>query len=141
MSCDLPRDADGTLNRVRGGVLRVGVAENRPWTQRVDTGVTGLEVRLARELASELDARPAWRVGSEASLLEALKARQLDLVIGGFTASSPWNGRVAFTRPYEQGRSPVHVLATSPGENAWLVRVDQFLQAHGAEAVLSELDK
>jgi hypothetical protein len=32
----LPRDADGPLERVRHGVMRVGAIENRPWT--VDRG-------------------------------------------------------------------------------------------------------
>ena len=30
-SCSLPRDSDGTLDRIRGGTLRVGLAENPPW--------------------------------------------------------------------------------------------------------------
>jgi hypothetical protein len=45
-SCDLPRDANGTLSRVRGGVLRVGVSLNGPWTMRSDNRVTGSEVLL-----------------------------------------------------------------------------------------------
>src|SRR3712207_7643050 len=31
-ACDLPRDPEGTLQRVRGGTMRVGVVERRPWT-------------------------------------------------------------------------------------------------------------
>jgi polar amino acid transport system substrate-binding protein len=129
-SCGLPRDADGTLNHVRGGVLRVGVSLNSPWTIRSDTTLAGTEVSLVAELARQLGARPTWRVGTESTLLAALEARELDVVIGGLTTTSPWAGRVAFARPYDTGSTPSHVMATSPGENAWLVHVEEFLQAH-----------
>ena len=89
---------------------------------------------MVQELARELGARPQWRVGAESSLLEALEKRELDIVIGGLTASSPWVARVAFTRPYEGGDAPSHVLATSMGENAWLVHVERFALQHGSEA-------
>ncbi|MDB4890023.1 MAG: ABC-type transporter, periplasmic subunit family 3 [Gemmatimonadetes bacterium] len=127
-SCALPRDANGTLSRVRGGVLRVGVSLNGPWTMRSDSSLTGSEVLLVGELARQLGARPVWRVGPESTLLEALEARELDLVIGGLTGTTPWAGRVALTRPYETVGEQSHVMATSPGENAWLVHVEQFLQ-------------
>jgi polar amino acid transport system substrate-binding protein len=29
--CQYPRDPDGTLNRVEGGAMRVGVTEADPW--------------------------------------------------------------------------------------------------------------
>src|SRR6185369_5924264 len=32
-ACDLPRDSDGTLDRVRGGTMRVGVVIDTPWTK------------------------------------------------------------------------------------------------------------
>jgi polar amino acid transport system substrate-binding protein len=129
-SCGLPRDTDGTLNHVRGGVLRVGVSLNSPWTTRSDTALAGTEVHLVNELAHQIGARPTWRVGTESTLLAALEARQLDLVIGGLTSTSPWAGRVALTRPYDAGGTPSHVMATSPGENAWLVHVEGFLEMH-----------
>src|SRR5690606_3054800 len=33
---DYPRDPEGTLGRVTGGTLRVGVSEGRPWVWRQD---------------------------------------------------------------------------------------------------------
>jgi ABC-type amino acid transport substrate-binding protein len=71
-------------------------------------------------------------------LLEALEARELDLVIGGLTSTTPWAGRVALTRPYETTGAQSYVMATSPGENAWLVQVEQFLQTHQRPGVKSE---
>lgn len=32
-ACDLPRGSDGTLDRVRGGTMRVGVVVDTPWTK------------------------------------------------------------------------------------------------------------
>jgi ABC-type amino acid transport substrate-binding protein len=129
--CDLPRDAEGTLPRLRGGELRVGVAEHPPWTTIVDGRVDGVEPRLVAELARELGARTAWRRGSESELLESLHARRLDLVIGGLTDDSPWRGKVAFTTPYftDTVADRRHVFALSPGENAWQMRVERFLDS------------
>ena len=39
-ACDLPRDSDGTLDRVRGGTMRVGVVIDTPWTKD-SAGVIG----------------------------------------------------------------------------------------------------
>ncbi len=43
--CQYPRDPDGTLNRVEGGVMRVGVTEADPWVAlEGDRPVGGAEV-------------------------------------------------------------------------------------------------
>ena len=194
-ACGLPRDADGTTDRVRGGVIRVGVIENPPWASRDGGGVEGA---LVQELARRLRAKPLWVPGPEAKLMTALHSRELDLVIGGLTADSPWQKQVALTRPLytdtiavapanasphplqgaqvgiepgdpiaaelrKEGATPVfvrgelgayvgpiaaptwklaalerapvgrtlkesaHVLAAPPGENRWLVEIEQLL--------------
>ncbi|MFN2564222.1 MAG: transporter substrate-binding domain-containing protein [Gemmatimonadaceae bacterium] len=98
---DLPRDPNGTLTRVRGGTVRVGVFENRPWTTLpTGGGAGGLEGALAAELARELGARIEWVRGTESQLLAALELHELDLVIGGLTDASPWKQHVAFTTPF-----------------------------------------
>jgi polar amino acid transport system substrate-binding protein len=129
-SCDLPRDADHTLDRVRGGELRVGVSEHPPWTTLHDQRVEGIEPRLVAELARGLGARPVWRRGAESELLEALHKRELDIVVGGLTDDSPWKGQVALTRPHftDTLAGRAHVFAVSPGENAFLVHVERFLE-------------
>ncbi|MEU4745395.1 transporter substrate-binding domain-containing protein [Actinosynnema sp. NPDC023658] len=99
--CGLPRDVDGTSERVRGGVVRVGVAENRPWTRVGDGGeVSGVEVELVRRLAERVGARVEWTVGAESSLMAAVGERQLDLVVGGLEGNSPWIEEASLTRPY-----------------------------------------
>jgi polar amino acid transport system substrate-binding protein len=100
LGCDLPRDADGTLSRVRGGTLRVGVVENPPWVTDSAGGVGGVEGAFVAELARGLGARPAWVRGPESRLLQSLQRRELDLVVGGLTDDVPWKQAVAFTKPY-----------------------------------------
>jgi polar amino acid transport system substrate-binding protein len=69
-ACDLPRDPEGTLERVRGGTLRVGVAHNPPWASLPAPGeAQGVEPRLVRALAAELGARVEWVAGGETELL------------------------------------------------------------------------
>src|SRR5881628_2075969 len=89
-ACGLPHDSDRTMDRVRGGQLRVGVTEHPPWVTIVEGRVGGIEPRLIEELARELGARTVWRRGSESQLLEALHRRDLDIVAGGLTGDSPW---------------------------------------------------
>lgn len=97
--CDLPRDPNGTLARVRGGTLRVGVVHAPPWARVVEgQPPTGVEVTLVQELAGELGATVEWVPGGEGRLLEAVERRELDLVIGGLTRNTPWKSRIALTR-------------------------------------------
>jgi polar amino acid transport system substrate-binding protein len=99
--CQYPQDPEGTLDRVRGGVMRVGVTQADPWVQ-VPTGgdPTGVEVELVERFAETLDARVEWVEGSESDLMEALRGRQLDVVIAGLTRQSEWQRVAALTRPY-----------------------------------------
>jgi polar amino acid transport system substrate-binding protein len=128
VSCSLPHDPDGTLQRVQNGALRLGVADDSPWVVVQGRNVSGYEPALVAQLAGQLHARVETSHGSEAQLFEKLHDRKLDLVIGGFTSDSPWKTQVAFTKSYHKDASGKdHVLALPPGENAWLVRVEQFL--------------
>ena len=93
--------AEGTLDRVRGGVLRVGVTPAEPWV-KLETGKppAGVEVELVERFARTLDARVQWVEGSETELMGALHGRQLDIVIAGLTRQSVWRREAALTRPY-----------------------------------------
>jgi polar amino acid transport system substrate-binding protein len=128
-SCGLPRDSDHTLDRVRGGELRVGVTDHAPWVTIQGDRMDGIEPRLIEELARGLGARPVWRRGSESEILEALHRRELDIVAGGLTDDSPWKGQVAFTHPHfnDTVTGRAHVFAVPPGENAFLVHVERFI--------------
>jgi polar amino acid transport system substrate-binding protein len=98
--CDLPRDADHTLDRVQRGALWVGVIRNPPWVTDSGTSIRGVDVELVERMAADLGARVTWSGGTESELLTSLHGRELDLVIGGLSGNSPWKKQVAFTRPY-----------------------------------------
>ena len=99
--CEFPRDPEGTLDRVRGGVMRVGVTDAQPWVTVGADGVPrGVEVELVTRFAQTLDARVEWVEGSESDLMEALHGRQLDIVIAGLTRQSEWQRVAALTRPF-----------------------------------------
>lgn len=138
VGCGLPKDADGALDRIRNGTLRVGIAENPPWVVVNGAEVSGIEPQLVADIARHLHSQVKNVHGSETLLLEGLHRRELDVVIGGFTADSPWKRDVALTKPYHEDRNQrQHVLALPPGENAWLMEVEKFL--HDNEAKLKAL--
>jgi polar amino acid transport system substrate-binding protein len=117
-ACDLPRDADGTLDRVRGGIVRVGVVVDTPWVTDSAGGegaAGGIEGALVQGIARDIGARVRWIRGTDESLLAALHARELDMVIGGLTTESPWKATLAFTKPYY---TDTVIVAGAPGAPA-----------------------
>ena len=102
---DIPRDPHRTLERVRGGVLRVGLMVHKPWTAIIDGRPQGLEAALVEQLATSLGATVEWAEPRGDELFQALKEYRIDLVVGGITERSPWKDHVAFTRPYLRHRS------------------------------------
>lgn len=97
---DYPRDPEDTLERVTGGTLRAGAISAEPWVMWQPEGPAGVEVEFVEDLARTLDATVAWYRGTEHDVIEALEHRQLDIVVGGLTKSSPRGSVVGFTRPY-----------------------------------------
>jgi polar amino acid transport system substrate-binding protein len=131
---DIPKDPADTLANARGGVLRVGVAAAPPWVVRPDgTGggavePSGREADLVRSFARSIDARVEWVWGGAEESLHGLERRELAVVAAGLTRDSPWNGRVALTRPHARTGEGEHVLAVAPGENALLVAVERHIR-------------
>ncbi|MCR8669999.1 transporter substrate-binding domain-containing protein [Agrococcus sp. HG114] len=129
----IPADPEGTLDRVEGGVLRVGVTEREPWVDLDSQGEpAGTEAELVTRFAERLDAEIEWTTGSEAALVQALEGDQLDLVIGGFQHDTPWVQHVGVTRTYTEvetagGAKEQHVMLVPMGENAFLVELETFL--------------
>ena len=112
--CQIPQDPGETLERVRGGTMRVGISEHDPWVKLDGPEPGGVEAELVRRFADRLDSGVKWTRGSEAELIDALHERQLDLVIAGLHAKLPWKKEVAFTRPYYAVQS---VIAVPPGHD------------------------
>lgn len=131
----IPTDPDGTLDAVSDGILRVGVSPNPPWTdlpEGLEGQPTGSEVELVTEFARTIDAEIAWVGGGEEDLIGRLEHDELDLVIGGLTARSPWADKAAMTYRYtvttgSHGEKQLHVMAAPMGENAFLVELERFL--------------
>lgn len=99
--CQFPADIEGTLDRVEGGTLRVGVIPSPPWVVVPPDGEpTGVEPELVRRFAETLDAEIEWVEGTESELAAATGGFQLDLLIGGLTREFPYPDDVAMTRPY-----------------------------------------
>jgi hypothetical protein len=92
-----------------------------------------------RKIADSLDAEIEWVVDSEGDLLPRLEQFEIDAVIGGLREGTPWRDRIALTQAYHD--VPIlsgppgsgHVIALPPGENAWLLDVDRWLQDHRDE--------
>jgi polar amino acid transport system substrate-binding protein len=110
LACGIPRDPEGTLERIDGGRMRVGIAEQPPWATMEDGGPAGVEVDIVEGFARSLDAEIDWFPGSHAELLAALENRELDLVIGGLTDDDPWAQKVTFTQPY----ATIQVVVAAP---------------------------
>ena len=99
-SCDLPRDPEGTLARVSGGTMRVGITENPPWVVLGDDGPSGVEVELVELFAEEVGAEVEWHDGSAEELAGALEMRELDLLVGGIVSTSGLAAHAALSHPY-----------------------------------------
>jgi polar amino acid transport system substrate-binding protein len=138
IGCGLPRDPDDTLERVRGGVVRVGVSHNPPWVDITSSGADGIEAELIENIARDLGARIEWTAGAESELLTDLEERKLDVVLGGLTDDSPWKHKVALTRPFfeDPETRKKHVLAMPAGENAWLLYVERELRGRDIARVV-----
>jgi polar amino acid transport system substrate-binding protein len=138
VGCDgLPRDPEGTLKRVQGGKLRVGLVENPPWVVRTSGEPGGAEAELVRRMAAQLKATPEWVWGGEQQHFEALERFELDLVVGGLTDDTPWRNRVGLTGEYFKDRLTLGFPTSTPPSNLNSLRV----QVKSGDAIASYLKK
>ena len=84
----LPTDAGG-LEGVQNATMRVGIVDNDPWTRMEDGRASGIEVELLKDFARELGADTTFVPGTTPELLEAAKEAEVDVLVGGFTSTSP----------------------------------------------------
>ncbi|QPQ54318.1 hypothetical protein IC614_08095 [Allosphingosinicella flava] len=116
--CDsLPRDPDGTLDRVREAhLLRAGIVAGL-------ADPSGAR-HYIRRVAGRTGARAQVEGGSAEHLLARLDAGDLDLVVGEFGAGSPWGLHVSFLPALAERGTPygnvLLVPAARNGENAWI---------------------
>ena len=96
----LPRDPDGTLDRITGGELHVGASPSEGLVDISGESVSGPLVDIVEGFAEEHDARAVWTVGSEEDLVRDIEGGSLDMAIGGMTDQTLWVPRVGVTRGY-----------------------------------------
>ena len=87
--CVFPQDPRGTLEGVQNATMRVGIVDNDPWTRMEDGRASGIEVELLKDFARELGADTTFVPGTTPELLEAAKEAEVDVLVGGFTSTSP----------------------------------------------------
>lgn len=141
-----PADPDGTLDRVSGGTLRVGISHQPPWTDTSGDGETdpeGIEVQAIKDYASSIDAEVEWHEGGEEHLIGLLSEKDIDVVIGGLTDQSPWDSDAALTTSYVEsigigGKTAKHVMAVQMGENAFMTSLERFLLDQNVDSQLPE---
>jgi polar amino acid transport system substrate-binding protein len=132
-ACNVPRDPERTLEGIRGGTMRVGAIDHPPWVHSSGSEPTGVEAELAKDVAREVGAQIEWHGGAESALLEDLKGHRIDLVVGGLLSDTPWKKEIALTAPYYEEPDKQHVLAGPPGENAWLMVVEETIAKRRAD--------
>ena len=69
--------------------MRVGIVDNAPWTRTEGGRPSGVEVELLRGFARELGAEASFVPGTTPELLEAARQGEVDVLVGGFTSTSP----------------------------------------------------
>jgi DNA-binding transcriptional LysR family regulator len=118
---DLPKDPEGTLERVRSERrFRLGVIDS---TMPDPTWSAGAAA-FADWIAAKTAARPNSVRGATEPLLAQLEAGKLDLVIGPMAPTSPWEKQVSVLPALAEHVGPDEHLRLVPvarnGENAWI---------------------
>lgn len=119
---DLPRDPDGTLERVRATHrIRLGEVAGAPEDAAAKAAI--------ERVAAANGARIAHISGHGEELLEALEDGELDLVYGHFAEDSPWSSAVHFGTPPGTAEPPPKSQRTARfafqmGENGWISAVE-----------------
>jgi hypothetical protein len=126
----IPTDPDGTLDRVTGGELRAGASPAAGLVDIDDGEVSGPLVDLVEGFAASRDADVTWTVGSEEDLAHGLAEGDLDVAVGGMTATTPWVDEASVTRAYPDipgSRGADVVLLLPIGENALQSALEEYL--------------
>ena len=126
---DLPRDPEGTLDRVRAERdFKAGIIAGPP------ADPTRLRAFLER-VERAAGARASVETGAAEPLLHRLESGGLDIVVGPMTASSAWNKQVHFLPPLRRGtdgqRELDLVAMARNGENAWISLLHREADAVG----------
>lgn len=124
----LPRDPDGTLDRIRQQHrLTVGWVDGASPPPVVS--------RFLEEVARDTHAAITLRSGAAEPLLAQVRDGRLDLLIGPFEKDSPWASDVAFGPPLARGAGEIEIKAAARnGENRWIMLVERAARTVSQEA-------
>jgi ABC-type amino acid transport substrate-binding protein len=109
----------GTLGEVRDGTMRVGMVVHAPWTRLEEGQPSGVEVELIENFAKQLGSEVEYVEGTIPELLEAIKQGEVDVLIGGLSATDPGvreQKEAGITNPYLTTR---FVVGVPPNEEAF----------------------
>ncbi len=125
----MPRDPDGTLDRVRADrAFAVGLIAPGPSGRPAER-----QAALLARIAKRTGAEPRIEQGAAERLLEKLEDGELDLVVGDLSTDTPWRGRVTMFRPLAEHVRARHAIALTVaarnGENAWIALVFEQVDA------------
>ena len=128
-ACGLPKDSRGTLDQIRAArEIRVGLVLASPGAP-----VHPQAAALLRRLSAATGAGPRVFSGDGEPLLARLEEGELDLVLGRFTASTPWSRLVTLSPPLakaKQGETEIILAAAMEnGENEWIALVEREARA------------
>jgi len=130
---DLPKDPDGTLERVtrerrfRVGLIAAGEGGAVHERQRA---------MLARAAAAT-GARPVVETDAAEPLMVRLGEAEIDLVLGEFQVQGPWSTHVhmlpSFASRQVAGQELLAAAAAPAGENRWIMLLDREARALGGK--------
>lgn len=125
VGCDLPRDPENTLNRVRGDILKIGT-----------TSATGLSDARERAVLNAF----AEKVGAEIrlhheelhALVKQIERGEIHLIAGRLPKNTPFSKHLGLSAPVSKLRRKNKIVDTvfgvRPGENAFLYELDKTIR-------------
>jgi hypothetical protein len=122
VSCDVPRDPEGTLEKVRGATLTVGVNGQNELTD-------ARERQVIEHFASSLDAKIRYQHGELHQLVAQLENGEIDLIAGKLPGQTPFAKKLGLSQPVSttvlDGRTVDTVFAVRQGENGFLFQLEK----------------
>jgi polar amino acid transport system substrate-binding protein len=135
VGCGIPRDIAHTTAEARSrGHVRAGAVAGAATIEiAADGRPAGPEVDAIAAFAASLDLEVRWEIAAEHDLMRLLGRRQLDVVVGGVEASSPYARLLGMSAPLAAAADGELLVAAVPsGENRWLLRLNRFLDERWA---------
>lgn len=124
VSCDFPRDARSSFEQAKENGLKVGIAENPPFTKMENGKPSGTEVELIKDFAASEGLKVRFEKDSESDLIKKLEEFNLHMVVGGFEKKTQWKKKAATTITYDKEQ---HVFLIPKGENKLLQKLETYI--------------